>query len=65
VEIANASEAVLDGRMYIELINGASLEAGGTGLSRTGGAQRWCRARNSCQLAFKFDPHCLTQNVTG
>jgi hypothetical protein len=30
VEIANAIEAVQDGRIYIELINGAFLEAGGT-----------------------------------
>jgi hypothetical protein len=30
VEIANAAEAVQDGRIYIELINGAFLEAGGT-----------------------------------
>jgi len=30
VEIANATEAVQDGRIYIELINGAFLEAGGT-----------------------------------
>jgi hypothetical protein len=29
-EIANATEAVQDGRIYIELINGAFLEAGGT-----------------------------------
>ena len=30
VEIANAVEAVQDGRIFIELINGAFLEAGGT-----------------------------------
>jgi hypothetical protein len=30
VEIANAVEAVQDGRIYIELINSAFLEAGGT-----------------------------------
>jgi hypothetical protein len=30
VEIANAAEAVQDGRIFIELINGAFLEAGGT-----------------------------------
>src|SRR6266852_762679 len=30
VEIANASEAVQDGRIYIELINGPFLKAGGT-----------------------------------
>jgi hypothetical protein len=30
VEIANATEAVHDGRIYIELVNGAFLEAGGT-----------------------------------
>ena len=30
VEIANAVEAVQDGRIYIELVNGAFLEAGGT-----------------------------------
>ena len=30
VEIANASEAVQEGRIYIELINGAFLKAGGT-----------------------------------
>jgi hypothetical protein len=30
VEIANATEAVQDGRVFIELINGAFLEAGGT-----------------------------------
>jgi hypothetical protein len=29
-EIANAVEAVQDGRIFIELINGAFLEAGGT-----------------------------------
>jgi hypothetical protein len=30
VEIANAVEAVQDGRIYIELVNGAFLEAGGS-----------------------------------
>jgi hypothetical protein len=30
VEIANATEAVQDGRIYIELVNGAFREAGGT-----------------------------------
>ena len=30
VEIANAAEAVQDGRIYIERVNGAFLEAGGT-----------------------------------
>jgi hypothetical protein len=30
VEIANATEAVQDSRIYIELVNGAFLEAGGT-----------------------------------
>jgi hypothetical protein len=30
VEIANAVEAVQDGRIYIERVNGAFLEAGGT-----------------------------------
>ena len=30
VEIANGIEAVQDGRIYIELVNGAFLEAGGT-----------------------------------
>ena len=30
VEIANAPEAARDGRVYIELINGAFLKAGGT-----------------------------------
>ena len=30
VEIANAIETVQDGRIYIELVNGAFLEAGGT-----------------------------------
>jgi hypothetical protein len=30
VEIANALEAVQDGRIYIELVNAAFLEAGGT-----------------------------------
>jgi hypothetical protein len=30
VEIANAVEAVQDARIYIELVNGAFLEAGGT-----------------------------------
>jgi len=30
VEIANAVEAVQNGRIYIELVNGAFLEAGGT-----------------------------------
>jgi hypothetical protein len=30
VEIANAVEVVQDGRIYIELVNGAFLEAGGT-----------------------------------
>ena len=30
VEIANAVEAVQDGRIYIELVNSAFLEAGGT-----------------------------------
>jgi hypothetical protein len=29
-EIANGIEAVQDGRIYIELVNGAFLEAGGT-----------------------------------
>ena len=30
IEIANATEAVRDGRIYIELINGSFLEAGGS-----------------------------------
>ena len=30
VEIANATEAVQDGRIFIELVNSAFLEAGGT-----------------------------------
>jgi hypothetical protein len=30
VEIANATETVQDGRIYIELVNGAFLEAGGS-----------------------------------
>jgi hypothetical protein len=30
VEIANAVDAVQDGRIYIELVNGAFLKAGGT-----------------------------------
>jgi hypothetical protein len=30
VEIANAAEAVQDGRIYIELVNGAFLKEGGT-----------------------------------
>ena len=30
VEIANGVEVVQDGRIYIELVNGAFLEAGGT-----------------------------------
>jgi hypothetical protein len=30
LEIANATEAVQDGRIYIERVNGAFLEAGGT-----------------------------------
>jgi hypothetical protein len=30
VEIANAAEAVQDGRIYIELVNSMFLEAGGT-----------------------------------
>jgi hypothetical protein len=30
VEIANATEAVQDGRLYIELINGAFLNVGGS-----------------------------------
>jgi hypothetical protein len=30
VEIANAVEAVQDGRIYIELVNSAFLKAGGT-----------------------------------
>ena len=30
VEIANASEAVQDGRIFIELINGPSIKEGGT-----------------------------------
>ena len=30
VEIANATEAVHDGRIYIDRVNGAFLEAGGT-----------------------------------
>jgi hypothetical protein len=30
VEIANAAEAVQDGRIYVELVNGPFLEAGGT-----------------------------------
>ena len=30
IEIANSIEAVQDGRIYIELVNAAFLEAGGT-----------------------------------
>ena len=40
VEIANASEAVQEGRIYIELINGAFLKAGGTPNEYRAGIER-------------------------
>ena len=40
VEIANAAEAVQDGRIYIELINAAFLTAGGTPAEYRGGLER-------------------------
>jgi hypothetical protein len=44
VEIANAAEAVQDGRIHIELINAPFLEAGGT--------PRWSRPRDRQGLAL-------------
>jgi hypothetical protein len=40
VEIANAAEAVQDGRIYIELVNGAFLAAGGTPAEYRAGIER-------------------------
>jgi hypothetical protein len=40
VEIANASEAVQEGRIYIELINGPFLKAGGTPNEYRAGIER-------------------------
>ena len=40
MEIANASEAVQEGRIYIELINGAFLKAGGTPNEYRAGIER-------------------------
>ena len=40
VEIANASEAVQEGRIYIELINSAFLKAGGTPHEYRAGIER-------------------------
>jgi len=40
VEIANAAEAVQDGRIYIELINAAFLTAGGTPAEYRAGIER-------------------------
>ena len=40
VEIANAAEAVQDGRLYIELINGAFLNAGGSPAEYRAGIER-------------------------
>jgi hypothetical protein len=40
VEIANATEAVQDGRIHIELINGAFLNAGGTPAEYRAGIER-------------------------
>jgi hypothetical protein len=40
VEIANAIEPAQDGRIYIELVNAAFLEAGGTGEEFRAGIQR-------------------------
>ena len=40
VEIANAAEAVQDGRIYIELVNGAFLNAGGSPAEYRAGIER-------------------------
>jgi hypothetical protein len=40
VEIANATEAVQDGRIYIELVNAAFLAAGGTPAEYRAGLER-------------------------
>jgi hypothetical protein len=40
VEIANATEAVQDGRIYIELVNAAFLAAGGSPAEHRAGLER-------------------------
>lgn len=40
MEIANASDASQDGRIYIELVNGAFLKAGGTADQYRAGIER-------------------------
>jgi hypothetical protein len=40
VEVANATEAVQDGRIYIELVNGAFLAAGGSPAEYRAGLER-------------------------
>jgi hypothetical protein len=40
VEIANATEAVQDGRIHIELVNGAFLKAGGSPAEYRAGIER-------------------------
>ena len=58
VEIANATEAVQDGRLYIELINGAFLNAGGTPAEYRAGIERaiaegWlCRHESGTYVKF-------------
>jgi hypothetical protein len=51
VEIANASEAVQDGRIYIELVNGTFLDEGGSGIKfqyvRHRTDEHFCKAHGS------------------
>jgi hypothetical protein len=60
VEIANATEAVQDGRLYIELINDAFLPAGGSPAEFRAGIERalekgwlWRHESGTC---VKFTP---------
>ena len=58
VEIANATEAVQDGRIHIELINGPFLNAGGTPAEYRAGIERavakgWlCRHESGVYVRF-------------
>jgi hypothetical protein len=60
VEIANATEAVQDGRIYIELINAAFLTAGGTPAEYRAGLERAIAAgwlwRHESGVYVKFTP---------
>ena len=55
VEIANAAEAVQDGRIAIELINGPFPKAGGSPAGATSPVRSLTQARSIAERRLRFD----------